>query len=259
MSALALLGALFVCVFVGLASALMGLGGGMFMVPLLDLIPGVSWQEAAATSLTCALATSAAGSVAFDKGKLADLELVVLLELSGTVGALVGAAVLATIVPERVSAGVFSALVAYAAWKMVRRRKDAKEEEPQPEGPVEHLGLGIAGAGVAGVLSGLLGIGGGPVKVPLQTEVCRIPLKVALANSNLMVGITAGVGAAVYFAKGVVLAHLIAPCAIGIALGAYLGGLLMPKLPVARLRAGFVLVLLVLLGRMLWKTLGLGS
>tara|TARA_B100000965_G_scaffold174168_1_gene145365 strand:- start:50 stop:826 length:777 start_codon:yes stop_codon:yes gene_type:complete len=258
MSALALLGALFACVFVGLASALMGLGGGMFMVPLLDLIPGVSWQEAAATSLTCALATSAAGSVAFDKGKLADLELVVLLELSGTVGALVGAAVLATIVPERVSAGVFSALVAYAAWKMVRRRQDAKEE-PQPEGPVEHLGLGIAGAGVAGILSGLLGIGGGPVKVPLQTELCRIPLKVALANSNLMVGITAGVGAAVYFAKGVVLAHLIAPCAIGIALGAYLGGLLMPKLPVARLRAGFVVVLLVLLGRMLWKTLGLGS
>lgn len=254
-----MLGAFVACLFIGTASALMGLGGGLFLVPILDLIPGISWKEAAGTSLVCTLVTSAAGSVALDKGKLAKLDLVIVLELAAAVGALIGSAFLATVLPERVTAGVFAALVAYAAWRMIRRRADAKEEEPLADRPPERVGLGMVGAGIAGAASGLLGIGGGPIKVPVQTEICRLPLKVALANSNLMVGITAGVGATVYYAKGAVLAHYVAPCAIGIALGAYAGGLLVPKVPVARLRAAFVAVLLILLGRMLWKTSGFGA
>jgi uncharacterized membrane protein YfcA len=248
------------CALIGVVSALMGLGGGLFMVPLLGLLPEVTWQQAAGTSLACTLATSAAGSVALDKAALADLELVALLEVAAAIGALIAAAFLADLIPERALAAIFALIVSYAVYRMLRR-KPAESGEGEESGSPEarNLGWGMLGCSVAGAASGLLGIGGGPIKVPLQTEVCGVPLRVALANSNLMVGITAGVGAAVYFGKGMILASLVAPCALGIGLGAYLGGLAAPKIPVAKLRLAFMVILSVLIGRMVWKALALGS
>ncbi len=113
--------------------------------------------------------------------------------------------------------------------------------------------LGMAGTGLAGLASGLLGIGGGPIKVPVQTEIMNVPLKVALANSNLMVGITAAVGAAVYYADGLIQTTLLAPCALGIAVGAYAGGRLAPRLNQRLLCFAFSGVLVFLALQLTWK------
>jgi uncharacterized protein len=275
MSAPELLLAFLACLGVGVVSAIMGLGGGLFLVPLLTLIPSVSLDAARGTSLICTLATSAAGSVALDKARLAKFDLVLGFECAAGLGALVGVWFLRPHLPKHVVYGSFALLVIVAALRMARsalkapsklidpsspaeessaeETSKAPEAAPETEYPV-NLGWGALGFVFSGIASGVLGIGGSPIKVPVQTEVCRVPLRVALANSNLMVGITAGVGAALYFGEGQIALALVAPCALGISLGAYLGGLLAPKLPVDRLRWAFTLILAVVAARMLWAT-----
>lgn len=266
MSAPELLLAFLACLGVGVVSAIMGLGGGLFLVPLLTLVPSISLDAARGTSLICTLATSAAGSVALDKARLAKFDLVLGFECAAGIGALVGVWFLRPHLPKPVVYGAFALLVTVAAIRMARsamkaqpQAQPSEESSPAPApDPAEvepiRLGWGALGFVVSGIASGVLGIGGSPIKVPVQTEVCRIPLRIALANSNLMVGITAGVGAALYFGEGQIALALVAPCALGISLGAYLGGLLAPKLPVARLRWAFTLILAVVAARMLWAT-----
>ena len=271
-------------------SAIMGLGGGLFLVPLLTLVPSITLDAARGTSLICTLATSAAGSLALDRSRLAEFDLVLTLELAAGLGALAGAWLLAPLLPKPLVYGAFALVVAFAGYRMATRKDPAKaassggsaeaapEAEPSPGEPAApdasdpaepaptetepvaeaypiRLGWGALGFAVSGIASGVLGIGGAPIKVPVQTEVCRVPLRVALANSNLMVGMTAGVGAAVYFGKGKIALTLVAPCALGIAIGAYLGGRIAPKLPVNRLRGAFTLILTIVAGRMLWAAL----
>lgn len=253
------------CVLVGVVSAIMGIGGGLLLVPLLTLIPGVSMGMAAGTALVCTLATSAAGSVALDKARLAQLEVVGHLELAAAVGAIVSAKWLYEITPPRVAAGAFAVVVGYALIKMIQRGLAAvpdpapgDADAASPDWPQHWLG-GFAGFFLSGVASGLLGIGGSPIKVPVQTEVMKIPVRVALANSNLMVGITAGAGAAIYFARGQIPAALLPACALGITAGAYAGGLIAPKIRARRLTWGFVLILFAATSRMAWKALAPGS
>jgi len=270
MSAPELLLAFLACLGVGVVSAIMGLGGGLFLVPLLTLVPSISLDAARGTSLICTLATSAAGSVALDKARLAKFDLVLFFECAAGVGALVGVWFLRPHLPKAVVYGAFALLVTVAAVRMARSAMGAPPKEALPdsageaasesaqsagEGEPVRLGWGALGFVVSGIASGVLGIGGAPIKVPVQTEICRIPLRIALANSNLMVGITAGVGAALYFGEGKIALALVAPCALGISLGAYLGGRLAPKLPVDRLRWAFTLILAIVAVRMLWATL----
>lgn len=262
MTPLELLVAFAGCILIGGVSALMGLGGGIFLVPLLTLHPDVGMRAAAGIALICTLATSAAGSVALDKAKLANLAAVAHLELAAALGAIVGAAYLAAVLPPRVVAGVFAAVVGYAAWRMLgRARAPTQDIEPTPEKPLKPVRypLGMLGCGLAGTASGLLGIGGGPIKVPVQTEVMGFPLRIALANSNIMVGITAGVGAAIYYAQGWIPAGLLGPCALGIVLGAYGGGRLAPYVRANRLAYGFAGVLILVTLRMAWKALAPAS
>lgn len=273
MSAPELLLAFLACLGVGVVSAIMGLGGGLFLVPLLTLIPSVSLDAARGTSLICTLATSAAGSVALDKARLAKFDLVLGFECTAGIGALVGVWFLRPHLPKQVVYGAFALLVIVAALRMARSALKPPSKLSDPESPTAEnseedpsatpapeteypvrLGWGALGFVFSGIASGVLGIGGSPIKVPVQTEICRVPLRVALANSNLMVGITAGVGAALYFGEGQIALALVAPCALGISLGAYLGGLLAPKLPVHRLRWAFTLILAVVAARMLWAT-----
>lgn len=284
MSSLELLFAFLASLSVGVVAAIMGLGGGLFLVPLLTLVPAITLDAARGTSLICTLATSAAGSVALDRTRLAQFETVLLLEFAAAGGAAVGAGLLLPYLAPGLIYGVFALLVGLATYRMARGGRAAEEapaspaveaippevippdalpQEALPEGAPEapapgeegpqNLLWGSLGFVVAGIASGVLGIGGSPIKVPVQTEICKIPLRTALANSNVMVGITAGVGAAVYFGAGSLALALVAPCAIGISLGAYLGGRIAPRLPVHRLRGAFTLILALVAGRMLWK------
>ncbi len=253
MPSLELMGLMASMVLIGGVSAIMGLGGGVFCVPFLIFFLGLSFQKAAALSLVCTLATSAAGSVALDKARLAHSPLVVFLEMGAVLGALVGAS-LAPYLPERLFALLFAVIVAYAGWRMLGRLKPLSSEEAAqaPAAWPRHYPLGLLGCALAGILSGMLGVGGGPVKVPLQSELMGVPVRVALANSNIMVGITAGAGAAVYFTNGLIPAYLCGPCVLGIALGAFFGGRLAPRLKVEGLLLAFSILLFLLSLRMLW-------
>ncbi len=253
------LGLFLACLLIGVLAALMGLGGGLFVVPLLTLVTELSMEQAAGVSLICTLAASAGGSVALDKARLADLALVAELELAATAGAILGAYVLVQVVPERGAAGAFALIVAYAAWRMLGRRVTPPAPAAGEPCPPKGQRLGLIGFVLAGATSGLLGIGGGPVKVPVQTEVMHLPLRVALANSNIMVGITAGTGAAIYYARGEIPAALVGPCVLGIAVGAYLGGLLAPRVRARSLRYLFVVILTLVCVRMAWKAIAPAS
>lgn len=242
---------------IGGLAALMGVGGGILIVPLLDFM-GVPLKEAVGAGFICALATSAAGSIALDKARLSDLGLVCQMELATAVGVLIGAELLASILPERAVAAAFAALLLYAAWRFIRKRAKGPDEAAAPP-DTTHRAAGWTGFAAVGVLSGVTGVGGGPFKVPIQTEVLGVPLRVALANSNLMVGMTGAVGAAAYYGNGWLHAAVSAPCALGAAFGAFLGGKLATRIRASRLRTAFIGLLLLVAGKMAWKALALGS
>lgn len=257
------------CAGCGGLGALLGLGGGIMVVPLLVFGYGLDFSQAAASSLVGCLATSAAGSLGLERSQRVNYALVAELEVFTALGAL-GAAALAPQIPPALLALLFGAVTLIAAWKIVRRelwRKapgsavpstdaaPASREDAFPAlGPGRHA-LAWALSCLAGAISSLLGIGGGPVKVPLQTEVLRQPLPVALANSNLMVGITAAFGAAVYYGSGLIRPEETAAVCLGMAGGAYLGGRLAPRVHTRLLAGAFVLVLGYLAARMLWTAL----
>lgn len=245
------------CLLAGALGAVLGLGGGIFIVPLLTLWLGVPIHQAAGTSLVCVLATSAAGSVALDRTRLADGRLVALLGVATVVGGAASGA-LAPRVEPRVVQALFGAATAWAAYRLLGRLRapappPAGDGAPPPSaGPVRYP-AGVAACVGAGVASGLLGIGGAPVQVPVMTEVMRVPPPVAFATSNVIVGITAAASTAAYYGNGLIRVDLAAPCALASALGAFVGGRVAPRLPVRPLVTVFVVVLAYLTARMLWS------
>lgn len=256
------------CAGCGGLGALLGLGGGIMVVPLLVFGYGLDFSQAAASSLVGCLATSAAGSLGLERSQRVNYALVAELEVFTALGAL-GAAALALKIPPALLSLLFGAVTLIAAWKIVRRELWRQARSPQPAAeasPAEpgdalptistaRHALAWALCVLAGGISSLLGIGGGPIKVPLQTEVLRQPLPVALANSNLMVGITAAFGAAVYYGSGLIRPEETAAVCLGMAGGAYLGGRLAPRVHTRLLAGAFVLVLGYLAARMLWTAL----
>jgi uncharacterized membrane protein YfcA len=269
----------------GLFGSLLGLGGGILIVPLLTLVFGLPLITAVGVSLVCVIMTSGAAAGVYLERRVANLRLGMTLELFTAIGAL-GGALVAFLIPERVIEGVFAFLLAYTAATMARRRDPAPvedgaailddaelpdadpvqdaiaaaEADPEPapssedtlfvetlSGPgyhVHRIGPGIAGSLVAGVASALLGIGGGLVKVPVMHVVMGVPLRVATATSNLMVGITASASAIIYLLRGGIDAYATAPTAIGVFIGASVGSRVAHRIDLRVLRLLFVLILL---------------
>jgi len=247
----------------GAFGSLLGLGGGILIVPLLTVVFGVPFRVAVGVSLVCVIVTSSAAAGIYLERRVANLRLGMLLELFTASGALVGGLV-AFMLPDRVLAGLFAALLAYTAWSMVRRRSagpaDAEPpaDEPAADAPPEsafraalhgpgyrtsRLGAGMAGSVGAGLVSALLGVGGGIVKVPLMHLVMGVPLRVATATSNLMIGVTAAASAVIYLLRGGIDPYVAGPTAVGVYCGAYLGARLAPRINVRYLRVLFVGVL----------------
>ncbi len=243
----------------GFVGALLGLGGGVFIVPLLTLGLGVPVQEAAATSLVCVLATSASGSLALDARRLVDLRVVTELEVTMILGAVAGG-LLAPRLPAAAIATLFAAAALVSAGRLLRRALAFTPGTSDPQGPVATgarapvgpLALGLSS--LAGVMSGLLGIGGGPLQVPLMTEVMKLPPIVAFATSNVMIGITAAASTSVYLSLGLVRADLVPACALATAFGAFAGGRLAPRLRTRPLLVVFAVVLSYLALRMAWSS-----
>ena len=281
----------------GLFGSLLGLGGGILIVPLLTLGFGLPLITAVGVSLVCVIMTSGAAAGVYLERRVANLRLGMTLELFTAIGAL-GGALVAFLIPEHIVEGVFAILLVYTALTMARRRDPATVPEDgaapariveaapadgegvdgavQPEDPasrpggegpafveslsgpgyrVHRMGPGIVGSLVAGVASALLGIGGGLVKVPVMHVIMGVPLRVATATSNLMVGITASASAIIYLIRGGIDAYAVAPTAIGVFLGASVGSRVAHRIDLRILRGLFVVILLYTAWQMIQKAL----
>lgn len=262
----------------GLFGSLLGLGGGVLIVPLLTIGFGLDIRTAVGVSLVSVIMTSSAAAGVYLERHVANLRLGMSLELFTALGALIGGSV-AFLIDERWLALLFAALLAYVAITMGRAALrsgdrgipatavesdaamttlddvgDATEDAPRVaesridlDGPGYHvrsLGVGVVGATGAGVVSALLGIGGGIVKVPLMHLVMGVPLRVATATSNLMVGITASASAVIYASRGEIDVFAAGPTAIGVFLGANLGSRVGHRIDLRILRWLFVAILL---------------
>jgi len=249
----------------GLFGSLLGLGGGVLLVPLLTLGFDLPVREAVGVSLVCVIITSAASATVFLDRGVANLRLGMVLELFTAIGALVGGTI-AFLLDERFLAGLFSLLLVYTAVTMLRPRgRDAGEGAAPETDPVDapaqtsrtRLGDAMSGGsyrarnpipgaigGVGGgVMSALLGIGGGLVMVPVMHVVMRVPLRVATATSNFMIGVTASTSAIVYLLKGGIDPYATGPAAIGVFVGAAVGSRIAHRVDVGVLRLLFAAVL----------------
>lgn len=259
----------------GLFGSLLGLGGGVLIVPFLTLVFDLPLLAAVGVSLVCVIMTSGASAGVYLERHVANLRLGMVLELFTAIGAL-GGALVAFILPDAVLELLFAGLLAYVAASMARRRDPAPEiVEAGPDGSsvdlpadrslarslsgpgyrVRHLGFGAIGSVGAGVTSALLGVGGGLVKVPVMHIVMGVPLRIATATSNLMMGITASASAIIYLLRGGIDPYVASPTAIGVFLGANLGSRIAHRIDLRILRGLFVVILLYTAWQMLQRAL----
>lgn len=258
----------------GLFGSLLGLGGGILIVPLLTLVFNLPLLAAIGVSLVCVIVTSGASAGVYLERRVANLRLGMVLELFTAAGALAGALV-AFLLPEIVLELLFAALLLYVAVTMARRADGAPETEESeggvsqdvaPDGSftaslsgpgyrVRHLGFGAFGSIWAGVTSALLGVGGGLVKVPVMHVLMGVPLRVATATSNLMIGITASASAIIYLLRGGIDPYVASPTAIGVFLGASVGSRIAHRVHLRILRGMFVALLLYTSWQMIQRAL----
>lgn len=235
----------------GAFGSLLGLGGGILIVPLLTLAFGYPIVVAAGASLVAVIATSAGAASHYVRTGQADVRLGLFLETATVVGALVGG-LLAGFLPERVLALGFAALLAYVAITLARRALDrsavgsAMEEDDRGHRPVprELIAPALVGAGGAGIVSSLLGIGGGLVKVPLVHLLLGRSMRVSVATSNFIIGVTAAAGAYPYLVRGDVDPAVAGPVVLGVAAGSALGARIAGRINARLLSAVFIVVLL---------------
>ena len=259
-----------VAVIVGLAGSMLGIGGGLMLIPILTLFFDVPMKTAIGASLVSVIATSSAAQLVYVRSGLTHVRLGMSLEVTTALGALAGALV-AVYLPARALQGIFVLLLIYAAVAMSGRR--AAEAECLPTGSldtryvdpatseqvdygVRRLPLGMVLSFSAGNLAGLLGVGGGLVQVPLMNLVLNVPLKAAFATSNFMIGVTAATGAAVYFGRGLVDPGIAVPVALGVLVGAQLGPRLAGRMQTETLRWGFRALMVVFAAQMAWRVAG---
>ena len=255
----------------GTLGSLLGLGGGIIIVPVLTLVYGVEIRYAIAASLISIVATSSGAAASFLKDSLTNLRLAVLLEIGTVSGAIVGF-LLASYVNSQFLFLLFGTFLLFSALMMLRKRSEhaattshpwatklrLNSSYPTPKGElvhykVENVPLGLLAMFGAGILSALLGIGSGIFKVLAMDGAMKLPIKVSSATSNFMIGVTASASAGAYFLKGDVRPEIAAPVAVGIIIGSFIGAKLMVRMPAQRIRQIFVVVLSIVSVQMILK------
>jgi uncharacterized protein len=225
--------------FAGVLGALTGIGGGVLLTPILALYFGIPIREAIGTSLVAVITTSAASSSVHLQRHTTDIRLGMTLELATSLGAAV-MAYLVGYFNRNFLEGLFAAFLLYSSITILAKHGKVKPEDessPAVNGEVvippyepRRYPLGLSASLVAGGLSGLLGIGGGPIKVPVMFIFMNVPLMVATATSNFMIGVTAAASAIVYYRRGDILVDIAAPLAVGVFVGSLLGARLAPRI-----------------------------
>src|SRR6059058_5829761 len=225
----------------GSLGALLGLGGGVFLVPFLNLGLGFPFSAAAAISLTTVIATSSTVSAGRAGKQLINMKLGMLLEVATAAGSFLGG-VTAQFVSQSALQRLFgfvAIIVALIMLSRLRRRNvildptvdpgtlGGRYYEEESGGlvtyRVKRLPVALAASFVAGNVSSLLGIGGGVIKVPVLNAWCGIPLRAAAATSAFMIGVTATAGAVIYYGTGQLVPALAAAAVLGVQLGSWAG------------------------------------
>lgn len=243
----------------GLLGALTGIGGGVLLTPILALHFGIPIRQAIGTSLVAVITTSAASSSVHLQRHTTDIRLGMTLELATSFGAAV-TAYLVGYFNRNALEGLFAGFLLYSAITILTRGGKIKpEDDSSPAANGETLippyepkryPLGLAASLVAGALSGLLGIGGGPIKVPVMFIFMNVPLMVATATSNFMIGVTGAASAIVYYRRGDILIQYAAPLAVGVFMGSLLGARLAPRVHTKIVMYLLVVIMLYLSGHM---------
>ena len=278
MTPVAFVGALFATsVAAGAVGAVLGLGGGILLIPILTLFYGVDLRYAMGASILSVIATSSGAAAAYLRTRLSNIRIGLFLTLATVSGAL-GGAELAGVVPVRTLQLLLGLALGYSAFTTLRqlRVEIAEPLEPDPlalrfglegayyDAPLDreikyratHVRRGFTAMFGAGLLSGLLGIGSGAFKVLAMDYFMRLPMKVSTATSNFMIGVTSAASAGVYFARGDIDPLLATPVAIGVLAGAVLGTRLMARMRNTTVRKAFVPVLAYLAASMILHGLG---
>ena len=225
----------------GSLGALLGLGGGVFLVPFLNLVLGFPFTVAAAISLTTVIATSSSVSAGRAGQQLINMKLGMLLEVATAAGSFLGgitAALIAQSVLQKLF-GFVAAIVAVIMLTRLRRRNVILDPSVDPgvlggrfheqesgcvvTYRVKRLPVAIVASFLAGNVSSLLGIGGGIIKVPILNAWCGVPLRAAAATSAFMIGVTATAGATIYYGHGQLQPALAAAACLGVQLGSWGG------------------------------------
>ncbi|HTP12663.1 MAG TPA: sulfite exporter TauE/SafE family protein [Bacteroidota bacterium] len=246
----------------GTLGALLGLGGGVFLIPFLVFAFNLPMHQAIATSIVAVIATSSAGAAMNIERQTVNIRLGMVLEIATVTGAILGG-LTANRLSNDVLAKIFATLLLIVAVVMIRRNS-RKGQEPAPtlDGVLAgnyvdgstgetirytvHRIPGLLGISViAGNISGLLGVGGGIFKVPAMNLVSGVPMKAATATSNFMIGVTAAASAFIYFAHGHLNPVIGATAGLGVLGGSFLGVRLARKVHTKVLTWIFAAVLLV--------------
>jgi uncharacterized membrane protein YfcA len=256
----------------GAIGALTGLGGGFIVVPLLTLGFGVDIRYAIGASLICVIATSSGAAARYVREGYSNIRLGMFLEVATSAGAVLGA-FLAPKVPTPVIGGLFGMVLLYASYLTLRRTSEhapvptpdrvaafleMDSSYPTPYGAVNyrvrHVGEGFGLMTVAGMLSGLLGIGSGLVKVVALDQVMGLPFKVCASTSSFMIGVTAAASAGVHLSRGYIDPGLAMPVMLGVLGGAFVGARILPGAPPRRLRLLFAGLLAAVAVEMLYNS-----
>lgn len=260
----------------GFLGSLTGLGGGVVIVPLLTSVFGVDIRYAVGASLVSVIATSSGAASTYIKKGFTNLRLGMFLEVATTIGAIVGA-LIATFVSVKALTIVLAIVLIYSAYLSQQPRIESLDIEssdplvtqlrlngtyPTPEGlmsyQVHAVPVGFSVMLVAGVISGLLGIGSGAFKVLAMDQAMRLPFKVSTTTSNFMIGVTAAASAGVYLARGYIDPGLSMPVMLGVLPGAFLGARVLVGAKTQILRTIFSFVLVVMAFKMVYNSLAGG-
>lgn len=255
--------------------SMLGLGGGVFIVPLFTLWLGVDPKVAIGASAVCVVTNSVVGSRRHLTNGFVNFRLATILQSTTAAGAIVGA-LIALAVSASFLKGLLGVVIMYAAFTMIKGSKKGIESVP-PDAldPMnlmnayedgdeivryvpQRLDIGLGTSGLAGILSGMLGIGGGLVQVPVMNLIMGMPMRAAAGTSSFMVGMTSVATAAVFYASGKIDPAVTAPAMIGVLAGSSLGSTLTKRFKVSHLLGLFFVVMVGLGISMILSAFGVG-
>lgn len=265
-----------VSIIAGLIGSIFGVGGGIILIPLLVLLFNIPIKVAAGISMVSIIATSLMSSSIYLKNGITNLKLGIILQSTMSTGSIIGA-LISVYAPEEIITLVFSLMLFYASYMMIKEHKNNvlttsvgiaakldldgmfmdKSENFKVSYGVKNIGWGLFTSIFGGMIAGMLGVGGGLINVPIISMLMGAPIKVAIATSQFIIGITAVSGSIVYIERGLVDPIIAAPVILGIIIGAFIGSNYMPKIRNITLKRLFTLYLIYTAIKLIMKIIGI--